>query len=103
MGMRKVVRKLSCSPISVSCGIISELASCRFFDQIRLKPTCSATETSENIAILPEASLDILLPNKRITKVLIRLCGCTDQYAQAGLHFCCSHATKLGFLTARPS
>ena len=43
---------------------------------VRLKPTCSDTETRWKIKILHEASLDILLSNKQITKALIRLLGC---------------------------
>ena len=42
-----------------------------------LKPTCSDTETRWKIKILHQASLDILLSNKQITKALIRLRGCT--------------------------
>ena len=55
------------------------------FDQVMLKPVCSATETSLNAEILNESSLDIIPSREQITMVLIRL--------QAGLHFCCSHAT----------
>ena len=43
-------------------------------DQVRLKPVYSPTETSWNIQILLVASLDMILSNKQITKVLIRLC-----------------------------
>ena len=46
------------------------------YDKVGLKPVSSATETSWKIEIWLEASLDIVLSNKRITKVLIRLPGC---------------------------
>ena len=49
--------------------------------------------------ILPVAGLDILLSRKRIKKVLTRL-QCTDK--QAGLHLCCSVASKSGFLHQGP-
>ena len=55
-----------------------------FFDRVRLKPTCSVTETSWNIEILHEARLDIILSNKGITKVPIRL---------HSLRLCYLHAT----------
>ena len=42
-------------------------------DKMILKPVSSATETSLKIEILPVASLDMILFNKQITKVLIRL------------------------------
>ena len=47
-------------------------------DKARLKPDSSATETSLKIYISPVACFDMIPPNKRITKVLIRLCGCVD-------------------------
>ena len=40
----------------------------------RLNPVSSATETSLNIAISLEASLDMMLHSKRSTKALISLC-----------------------------
>ena len=59
-------------------------------DKVRFKQVCSATETSWKIEILLVASLDMILSNKRITKALIRLGGCTgwSADAQAGLHLC---------------
>ena len=33
----------------------------RVFDQVRLKPLCLATETSENLEILDLANIDIVL------------------------------------------
>ena len=65
-------------------------------DKARIKPVSSATETSKNIKISLVASPDIILSNKRITKVLIRLGN-----AQAGLHLCCSQTPKTGFLATR--
>ena len=44
--------------------------------QTTLKPASSATETSYNIEISPVASLNMILSQKHITKVLIRMRGC---------------------------
>ena len=46
-------------------------------DEARLKLVSSATETDQKIEGSPVACLDMMLSNKRITKVLIRLWGCT--------------------------
>ena len=46
-------------------------------DEVKQKPACSATETNKNNEISFVASLDMKLSDKRITEVLIRLCGCT--------------------------
>ena len=43
---------------------------------VRLKSGSSATETSQKFAILPVASLDMILNKKLITKVLISQPGC---------------------------
>ena len=64
---------------------------------VRLKPTCSDTETRWKIKFLHEASLDILLSNKQITKALIRLRGCTVW--SAPLLFACNMP---GFPAWRP-
>ena len=53
-------------------------------DQIRPKPACSATRTSQNIDIFHGASLNIVLSRKGIIKARIRLRG-------AGLRLCCLH------------
>ena len=45
-------------------------------DNVIFKPICSASETSLTIEFSPEASLDMLLSNKCITKALIRLHVC---------------------------
>ena len=47
-------------------------------DNARLKPVSSATETSKIVEISLEASLDIRLFNKRMTKALIRLRVCAS-------------------------
>ena len=39
-------------------------------DQVRLKPACSATETSQGFEILDIASIDIILPKQRTTKLI---------------------------------
>ena len=45
-------------------------------DQVRLKPACSATGTSQGLGILDIASTDIILSKQRTTKALIRLRWC---------------------------
>ena len=47
-----------------------------FFDKVRFKLACSTTETSCKIESSLVASLYMVLSNKRITKVLIRLRRC---------------------------
>ena len=46
-------------------------------DQVRLKPACSATETSYSLEILDIETRSIILSQQRITKALIRLRRCT--------------------------
>ena len=55
-----------------------ENLSLRYSDQVRLKPACSATETSYYLGILDSASIGIILSRQRTTKALIRLPGCAD-------------------------
>ena len=65
-------------------------------EKVRLKPVSSATKTSWKIDISLEASLDMILANKRITKALICL---------RSLRLCCSQPPPLstkGFLALRP-
>ena len=45
-------------------------------DKARLKPACSATETSSKFETSLAVSLDMILSKKRIAKALIRLRGC---------------------------
>ena len=40
------------------------------FDQVRLKPACSATETSYSLEILDLASIGIILSKQQTTKAL---------------------------------
>ena len=47
------------------------------FDQVRHKPACSATETSQSLEIANVETRDIILSSQRTTKALIRLRGCT--------------------------
>ena len=47
----------------------------------RLKPVSLATETSKKFQISLEASLDMILYKKRITKALIRLRECAGWFA----------------------
>ena len=46
-------------------------------DQVRHKPTWAAIETSYSLEILGTETRDIILSRQWITKMLIRLCGCT--------------------------
>ena len=46
------------------------------FDQVRLKPACWATETSQSLEIANVETRDIILSRHRTTKALIRLRGC---------------------------
>ena len=64
---------------------------------VRLKQTCSETETRWEIKILYYASLYILLSSKQLTKALIRLCKCTG--VSGPLLFPCKMP---GFLAFRP-
>ena len=45
-------------------------------DKANFKPISSATKTNSKIEISPVTSLHMILSKKRITKALIRLCGC---------------------------
>ena len=47
-----------------------------FSDQVRLKPVCSATETSYRLEILDIATGCIILSKQRTTKALISMRGC---------------------------
>ena len=51
------------------------------FDQVRLKPACSATEASENHEIANIETIDFILSRQRTTKALIRLRGCAGRSA----------------------
>ena len=76
-------------------------------DHIRLKPACSATETSWGLEVLAIAGRGIILFRQRTAKVLIRLRGCagwsapllfaygintfSHDVAHMGLHWLPSH------------
>ena len=45
-------------------------------NQVRLKSACSASETSHRLKILDIETRGIIISQQRITKTLIRLCGC---------------------------
>ena len=45
------------------------------FDQVRLKPVCSATEASKGLEILDIETRDIIPSRQRTIKALIRLRG----------------------------
>ena len=62
-------------------------------DQVRLKPVCSATETSQSLEILDLASIGIILSRQRTRKALIRLRGIAGWSAR----LCCSHMTQSRF------
>ena len=67
----------------------------RVFYKARLKPVSSHTETSYNIEISLEASLDMILFSKRVTKVLISLYGLTK--ALISLRRCAGWSAHLLF------
>ena len=72
-----VLRK---TEVTISClymGLIVRKPVFGVSDKVRFKPVSSATEISWKIEFLREASLNIILSKKRITKVLIRLRGCS--------------------------
>ena len=48
----------------------------RVFDQVRLKPVCSADETSKGLEISAIIRRGIVLSRQQTTKALIRLHGC---------------------------
>ena len=48
----------------------------RVYDQVRLKPACSAKDASWSHEIANIETRDIILTRQRTTKVLIRLCRC---------------------------
>ena len=62
--------------IRLNMGLDTRKPVFRVSDKVRLKPVSSATETSDKIENLLVPILDMILSNKRITKRLIRLCGC---------------------------
>ena len=53
------------------------------YQQVMLKSTCSATETSKFLEIMFVASLAIILSRDGIIKTLIRLHGCTGLSASS--------------------
>ena len=57
---------------------MTESGKCVFgdFDQVRFKPACSASETSQNLEPLDRASIHIILSKQRTIKVMVRLRGC---------------------------
>ena len=57
-------------------GLVATKSDFRVSVKAWLKPFSSASETSLNIEVSLEASLDIILSSKRITKALISLRGC---------------------------
>ena len=60
----------------INCASTPQNLSSGFLTKARLKLVSQATKTSLKIEISLVASLDMVLSNKRITKVLIRLRGC---------------------------
>ena len=57
-------------------GLAATKLAFKVSDKVWFKPVSTATETSYKIKVLLVASLDIILSNKQITKVLISLRGC---------------------------
>ena len=92
--------------IHIHLGLVMRKPVFGIFDQVRLKPACSATENSYCLDLALE-SIGIILSKKRTTKALIRLrivlirlrialSDCAD--AQADLYLYCSHMAQAGFL-----
>ena len=65
------------------------------FDQVRLKPACSASEASYSLEISDIETRGIILSRQRTTKALIRLRGCADW--SAPLLFCAVWSAPLLF------
>ena len=57
-------------------------------DQVRFKPACSATDTSQSLEISAIASRGIILSRQRTTKALIRLRGCAGWSAPLLFAYC---------------
>ena len=68
-------------------------------DCVLLDPVCPATKNSWNIEILFAACLAIILSREPITKLLIRLCGCTGWSTPLLLQFAC---IKIQFIVTMP-
>ena len=79
-------------------GFVMTKSVLRVSDNMIFKPVSSATETSYKIKILLVASLDMIIFNTLIKKVLIRLSGGAG--LSAPLLFT---NTETGFLTSRPT
>ena len=58
------------------------------FDQVRLKPSCSALEMSESCEIANKETRDIILSRQWTTKELIRLHGCASWAKTGFLRMC---------------
>ena len=58
------------------------------YDQVRLKPGCSAIETSYSLEISAIASRDIILSRQRTTKALMRLRWCAGWSAPLLFAYC---------------
>ena len=58
------------------CGTTQEKTVIRVSHKMRLKPACSATESSQNIEFSLLANFDVILSNKGITKALSSLRAC---------------------------
>ena len=83
---------------TIYIGLVATKPVIRVFDKVRFKPACSATGTSKKIESWLVVGLDIILPNMRITKVLIRLLGCPGWSAPFVVH----KPPKTGILGSRP-
>ena len=62
--------------LEVQMGLVATKPVFGVSDRARLKPVPSATETSKKIEKLLVVSLNMVLSKTRITRALIRLCGC---------------------------
>ena len=80
----------TCFPPPLICrlGALCMGYDARVFNQVRHKPTCSATETSYNCEIMCASGRVMILFRKQKTQALIRLHGCSGW--SAPLLFACN-------------
>ena len=79
-------------------GLVARKPGFGVSDKATFKPVSSATESSQKIQISFQASLHMILSKKGITKVLIRLHGCTGWSAPVLF----ATPQKTGFLATTP-
>ena len=80
--------------MSNKVGLDTRKPVSEFWNQVMFKPACSATETSQNIEILLVASSSFQRVNSKGADQTV--------IVQAGLHLCCLHTTKSGYIVLGP-